>query len=105
MNFKYTDASNTVAFRVLDNGGMESCLASALPAGTVIDPADIPDPKIAIQAQIDSLERQELMPRATREFMLLAMEAQASAEVLAVNPGYVAVKAFDLQIAALRAQL
>lgn len=64
-----------------------------------------PDPAAAIQAQIEALERQQLMPRATREFMLMFMEANASAEVLAVNPGYLAVKQFDNQIVALRGQL
>ena len=59
----------------------------------------------AIRAQIEALERQYLMPRATREFMLLFMEAQAAPEVLAVNPGYQAVKAFDEQIKTLRSQL
>jgi hypothetical protein len=69
------------------------------------EPAIYVDPKVAIRAEIESLERAALLPRATREFMLLAMEAQAPAEVLALNPGYAAVKAFDTQIAALRAQL
>lgn len=57
------------------------------------------------QEKIDSLERQQLLPRATREFMLMFMELNAPPEVLAVNPGYQAVKAFDEQIKALRAQL
>jgi hypothetical protein len=48
--------------------------------------------------EIDSLERQQLMPRATREFMLMFMEMQAPPEVLAANPGYKAVKAFDTLI-------
>ena len=43
-NWKYTDASNTVAFRVLDNGATESCLASVLPEGTIIEAADPPLP-------------------------------------------------------------
>ena len=87
-----------------------------LPAGSVqitdaeaklIEEANKPiiDPKVAIQAQIDELERTQLMPRATREFMLLAMEAQFTAEQLATNHGYKAVKAFDATISALRAQL
>ena len=45
-NWKYTDATNTVVFRTLDNGGMESCLVSAiaewLSEGNTPDPADIP---------------------------------------------------------------
>jgi hypothetical protein len=69
-----------------------------------------PDPKDAIREQIKQLEAKQLeakqlMPRATREFMLTFMEMNAPAEVLAVNPGYQAVKAFDLQIKALRDQL
>ena len=59
----------------------------------------------AIQSQIDDLERAQLMPRATREFMLLSMESMATPEQLEQNFGYKAVKAFDLQITALRAQL
>lgn len=69
------------------------------------EPITAPDPTIAIQSQIDDLEQQQIMPRATREFMLMFMEANAPAEVLAVNPGYQAVKAFDNQIVALRGQL
>ena len=49
----------------------------------------------AVLAEITALEQSQLMPRATREFMLMFMEANAPAEVLAVNPGYKAVKAFD----------
>ena len=63
------------------------------------------DPKDSIRAQIKQLESEQLMPRATREFMLLFMETQFTPEVLAQNPGYMAVKAFDNQIASLRAQL
>ena len=73
--------------------------------GNTPEPADIPDPKKAIRSEIANLERTQLLPRATREFMLLAMEAQAPAAVLALNPGYAAVKAFDTQIAQLRAML
>lgn len=58
-----------------------------------------------VQAQIDALEQGALMPRATREFMLLSMESMFTADQLAQNPGYRAVKAFDNQVAALRAQL
>lgn len=64
-----------------------------------------PDPRAVILAQIDALERQQLMPRATREFMLTFMELNAPPEVLEVNPGYQAVKAFDNQIKVLREQL
>jgi hypothetical protein len=64
-----------------------------------------PDTKNIIRAQIRALESEQLMPRATREFMLLFMETNFTPEVLVLNPGYQAVKAFDNQIAALRSQL
>lgn len=70
---------------------------------SVLRPAQ--NPKQAVLDQITELERQQLMPRATREFMLTFMELNAPAEVLEVNPGYQAVKAFDEQIRALRNQL
>lgn len=69
------------------------------------NPIPQPNPQAAILLQIMELERQQLMPRATREFMLLFMETQFTPEVLALNPGYMAVKAFDNQIKDLRAQL
>ena len=100
-NWKFADTTNSVAFRTLDSGGMESCLASTLPADTVIEPADIPDPKIAIRAQIASLEQAQLMPRATREFMLLFVETNN----LTAMPGYAPLKALDDEIVALRNQL
>jgi len=40
MNWKYTDSTNTVVYRVNEDGSSESCLASVLPQDTVIDPAD-----------------------------------------------------------------
>jgi hypothetical protein len=59
----------------------------------------------AIQSQIDTLERQHIAPRWSREFALLSMQAAATPEQLAKNFGYQAVKTLDDQIAALRAQL
>ncbi len=56
-------------------------------------------------AQIQALEQEQLLPRATREFMLLAMEAQFTPEQLEANPGYQAVKVFDNNIVNLRAQV
>lgn len=69
--------------------------------------------------QIAALERQNLLPKATRKFMLSFMEAtaiqqgaaqgltaaQALALLTAGNPGYAAVKALDDQIEALEALL
>lgn len=45
MNWKFTDESNAVVCRTLDNGNMESCLVSVLPEGTLIAAADpVPEP-------------------------------------------------------------
>ena len=41
-NWKYTDSTNTVVYRVNEDGSSESCLASVLPQDTIIDPADVP---------------------------------------------------------------
>lgn len=45
-NWKYTDITNTVVSRSLDNGSTESCLVSAiadwLSEGNTPEPADIP---------------------------------------------------------------
>ena len=59
------------------------------------------------QALIDSLERQYMMPRITREFVLTAAEREAAALDVdpKLNKGYAALKAFDDQIVALRAKL
>jgi hypothetical protein len=64
-----------------------------------------PDPKAAIRAQIEQMERDKLMPRAVREFMLLFMESSFTPAQLNQNIGYVGVKAFDNEIKALRDQL
>jgi len=64
-----------------------------------------PSQQDIIKGQIDNLERQQLLPRATRDFMLLYMENAFTPEQLAGNPGYQAVKAFDNEIVALRSQL
>ena len=67
--------------------------------------ARTPDPKDAIRAQIKKLEQEQLMPRATREFMILFMETSFTPAQPAQNIGYVGIKAFDNSIKALRDQL
>lgn len=67
--------------------------------------ARTPDPKDVIRAQIKAMEQAQLMPRATREFMLLFIETSFTPAQLAQNIGYVGIKAFDAQIKALRDQL
>lgn len=81
-----------------------------------------PDPAIIIIAQIDAIERDTLMNRATREWMLMSAEREAArdysidltvpgnldlvqAGLYAGNLGYRKVKDIDNQIAALRAQI
>jgi hypothetical protein len=73
----------------------------------------------SVAAEIDALERQHLMPRAQREFMLTYMETEAAkagaeqgltpeqsvAVLRARNAGYRKVKELDEQIAALRGLL
>lgn len=65
------------------------------------------DPKVIIQAQIDELERTQLLPRITREFMLLQFAAVAAQQGVdpMTNIAYVKLKEFDDQVSALRAQL
>lgn len=56
--------------------------------------------------KIDSLEREYMLPRPTREFMLLQMEALAASQGIDPmdNIGYARVKEFDNQIRDLRTQ-
>lgn len=61
--------------------------------------------KSKIQNKIDELERSAMMPRVTREYMLLQMEAMFTPEQLSQNYGYRKVKEFDNEISALRASL
>jgi len=74
--------------------------------------------KAAIQSQIDALETGNLMPRATREFMLLQYAAMAGAQNppvtvaqlldptnAAYSPAFAKLEALDQQVKALRSQL
>lgn len=54
---------------------------------------------------IDRIERENMMPRATREFMLAFMEASFTPAQLTTNIGYQKVKALDDQLRAERAKL
>jgi hypothetical protein len=107
-------------YKATDNSlhAIEPEFAHLLPSGCVpITEAEAealrpkPDPKLSIQAQIDALEREVILPRVTREFMLAQMEAVAASQgvtpeqLRAINYGYRRVKEFDEQIEALRGQL
>lgn len=76
-------------------------------AGNVPEPAEVPDPKLAIQAQIDTIERETMMNRGVRESMLYLMlkEAAAVGADPMENIAYAKFKAIDDQIRALRSQL
>ena len=65
----------------------------------------------AIQSQIDGLERTQLLPRITRESLLLIMVSTATEmgltepQLYAANVGYTRLKDFDANIVALRKQM
>ena len=75
--------------------------------------ADVPAPTAAeiILQTIVSMEREQLMSRINREFILGAMKREAieagytEEQLEAKNKGYRLLKQFDMQIAALREQL
>jgi hypothetical protein len=81
-----------------------------LAEGNTPEPADPPPPP-DYAAQILALERENMMPRITREFMLLDAVAKAAAQgitepqLYAGMFAYRKLKDFDMQIAALRSQI
>lgn len=70
-----------------------------------------PPPPRNVAAEIAELERQHLMPRAQREFMLGMMvqlatqQGVSEPQLYAANPGYRKVKDLDEQIKTLRSLL
>ena len=63
-----------------------------------------------LQAELDAIERAEIMPRKTREIQIQLMEFLAvqqgiTPEQLALNPAYTGMKEIDAQCVALRAQI
>lgn len=70
-----------------------------------------PDPVQLVKDQIAAIERDTLMNRATREFMIALAEKEAAAsgytpaQLYAVNLGYRKIKDIDTQVAALREQI
>jgi len=58
-----------------------------------------------VAEQIIRLEREQMLPRISREFMLAYLEAIYTPEQLAENIAYTKLKAFDDSIKALRSQL
>lgn len=115
MSWKYTDQTNTVVFRVNDNGTTESCVVEAIgdwiAQGNAPLPADAPDHNIVIQSQIDEIERSTLMNRGCREGWIALIQQQGAAagltndQLLVANIFYRKLIDTDSQVRALRAQL
>lgn len=103
MKVAFTDVNGGYYQTEVAEAGYVPAWAVGMTPCPVVEP--VIDPKDAIRAQIKTREAEQLMPRATREFMLLSMEAQFTPTQLAANFGYQAVKAFDNQIKELRDQL
>lgn len=78
--------------------------AFRLPAGSqpisAAEVAAIPKPQPPVQAQIEALERERMMPREVREHLLAAYQADGKTS----DPAYLKVKALDDQVAELRAK-
>lgn len=70
-----------------------------------------PPPPRNVTSEIDAIERQHMMPRAQREFMLGMMvqlatqQGVSEPQLYAANPGYRKVKDLDEQIKTLRSLL
>jgi hypothetical protein len=66
-----------------------------------------PDPRKLVLDQIETMEKDQMLPRITREFMLLQFQAVAAAQGVdpMTNAAYVKLKQFDDQIATLRASI
>lgn len=81
-------------------------IKAAIPSGQPPEPE-----KGKAKRKIAEIERETLMNRAVREFMLLSAEAQAAAQgvtpeqLYEANPAYKAVKDVDNQIAELRKKI
>jgi len=104
-NWKFTDVTNRVVHRTLDDGTQESCLSSAIDPSIIPDSADQPTHNQVIDAQIAALEViqvQNLTPRAIREFFL-AIITQFGLDPH-LNPGTAALAHVQDQIVALRSQ-
>lgn len=95
-----------------DGDDVPAWAVNLVPCDLVTPPAPTPEEiKKQKKAEIVSIEKDTLMNRAVREFMLLSAEAQAAAQgitpeqLYTLNPAYKSVKDVDNQISALRAKL
>lgn len=76
-------------------------------AGNTPEPMDIPNPNVAILAQISGIEDSTGVPRVVREFMMRAAEKDAAVTGvnLATDAPYQRVKAVDDMVRNLRGRL
>lgn len=107
-NFRYSDATNTVANRNCADGSMESWLVHALPEGTVIEPYIPPVPTPAeLLAKLDAdnaLTQRNL--RNTIQLMAEAFKQLSNGAVdLSAIPGVAKVYEVEAQATVLRNQL
>lgn len=111
MPYVQRDSNNRVIgkFANPQAGYAEEYLSDAHPDLT---PAPtVAEANATIQAQIDTLERAQLMPRLTREVTLILMVSTASSmgvtepQLYAANIGYKRLKDFDASITTLRGQI
>lgn len=111
---KYRDSQNNVHH--LDDERFahllpDGCVRISEEEATVLTTPPPEPEKSKAKRQIAEIERETLMNRAVREFMILSAEAQAAAQgvtpaqLYAANPAYKSVKDVDAQVTALRGKL
>jgi len=118
MSYKLT--SNSIVVRIEDNVIIPADPANRdyaeylawVVAGNKPLPADAPDPKITIQAQIDQLEASTLMNRGSREGWIELIREKAAtlgitddATIAAQNPFFAKLIEVDNQVTSLRKKL
>lgn len=108
------DTTGGVGITTYADGKIESRIVSQIPADDATIPADPPtstEQRAIIANQIAEMERQQLLPRVTREGLLNAFVVLAAGqgvtepELYASNIAYKKTKDFDAEIIALRTQM
>jgi hypothetical protein len=93
----------------MDNWPTGLTIITQAEADVILNPPE--KQRAAIKSLIDSMEREQLLSRVTREGLLMTMETFAAmqgitpAQLYATNIAYHRTKDFDTQITLLRAQL
>ena len=112
MNWKFTDSKNSVVYRVLDDGRMESVLLIAPEIQKWIADGNTPEPAdahvLTAQEEINALEASHPIPHRTLRETILAVgqiASQLTGQPMTDNPTISRIIELEAQIAALRAQL